>query len=889
MATPDNRRPHDRSPDALLVEAAEMAVLRSVVDPGQAMDAGRTILKSAEAARVAEAAVVALRAMGLAARELGDLQAAEEHLRRAIGTTGAPAERRAQARLSLVTVRTERGHPLQALRVAALAWAYLSPLDRAKLDTQRAVALAHLGRYQEAIASCDRALRALVAAPGTIDDRRFLAGGLLNRGLVHAYRGGWDEAMRDISACLQIAEHAGLHHLARLAAANLPFLAVRRGDIGGAFGHYRDAEDTLFGFPERLATMRADFAAALLAAHLPGEARALLRLAVPDLEESGAHVALAEARLKLAQVELLTGDSREAISVAERAMRELSVQDRRSWLPLAREVVLRARLVLEPPSPALLRELIGCAADLERDAAHLAEAAALRLVAAETALAMDDHPTASAQLARLTMHVRRRERWMPAGTRLTPLVSEPHAGRTAQASPIPGPVRQHALALEAALQEDIPGAFRAVQEGLAEVGGQVDTFDDPLLRAHAARTGERLAGFGLRLAVRDGGAEEVFEWAERWRAVAAPAHACSPATPEEVRAALGRAALVEFVPDGTSLLAVVITGEGVALRRLGELLPVTEALIRLRYSLRRSSLGDGPIAEHPAGDPASHPAGHPSGHPIGEAAAQLERLLLRPISDEIGDRPLVLVPTGALHTLPWAALPALRERPVSVAASAAAWLAAVRRPPTAGPAVVVAAAGPGLAHAHEEVERVLACHPQAREVPARTGPVLASLASGDVLHLAAHGVFHARSPLLSSITLDDGPLMAYDLLGVSQAARLVVLSSCDSGMARTPADGAPLGLAGTFLARGAACVVAGLVPVGDEDALSLMTCFHELLAAGQPPASALACASAKTGVLGFACFGAGDQPIATLRERAGDQPVATGLDGSATQLDHEPA
>src|SRR5690606_9885673 len=115
---------------------------------------------------------------------------------------------------------------------------------------------------------------------------------------------------------------------------------------------YREAEDTLFGFPERLATMRADFAGALLAAHLPGEARALLSLAVPDLEASGARVALAEARLKLAQVELLTGDAREAMAVAERAMRELAEQDRRAWLPLAREVVLRARLALGPPTPA---------------------------------------------------------------------------------------------------------------------------------------------------------------------------------------------------------------------------------------------------------------------------------------------------------------------------------------------------------------------------------------------------------------------------------------------------------------------------------------------------------------------------------------------------------
>ncbi|MFI7150504.1 CHAT domain-containing protein [Nonomuraea sp. NPDC050022] len=901
IATSDDRS----APDTIgpLVMAAETAVLRSVVDPQQALHAGRTVLAAARAADCAEAAVVAHRAMALAARELGDLEAAEDHLRLAIGTPGATRQRLAQARLSLVTVRTERGHPLQALRVAALAWAYLSPLDRAKLDTQRAVALAHLGRYQEAIASCDRALQALVAAPGTIDDRRFLAGGLLNRGLVHAYRSDWDAATRDITACLEISRHARLDHLARLAAANLPFLAVRQGDITGAFAHYRAAENTLFGFPERLATMRADFAGALLAAHLPGEARALLSLAVPDLESSAALVALAEARLKLAQVELLTGDARRALAVAEQAAVELAEQDRLSWLPLATEVVLRARLTLEGSSPDLLDQLIACADDLENGPAFLAGAAALRLVAAEAALALDDHPTASAQLARLTVHAQRVERWVPAGTRLTSLASELQAKHLEQVSQIPVLVRQHALALEAALREDVTQAFLAVHDGLADMGGSMDSFEDPSLRAHAARAGERLAAFGLTMAVRDGCAREVFDWAERWRAVAAPAHACGLADPDAVRAGLGGAALVEFVVEGSSLLAVLITGERLTLRRLGDVRPIREALVRLRYALRRAALGDGGAAAAR----------------VEPAAAELERLLLRPLHPELADRPLVLVPAGPLHTVPWGALPSLRDRPVSVAASAAAWLAAGRRAtvPAERP-VMIAAAGPGLAHARAEVAQVLACHPGGREVPARSGAVLAALTSADVLHLAAHGVFHARSPLLSGITLSDGQLMAYDLLGLSRTAGLVVLSACDSGMAHTPTDGAPLGLAGTFLARGTSCVIAGMVPVRDEEALAVMSAFHELLADGRAPASALASASAKTGVLGFVCFGAGNRRFTRGRagaqrtgDRAGAQPVTTDADaqpmtivaqpmaaeaqpvaigrvGSATHSDHEP-
>ncbi|GAA3225703.1 CHAT domain-containing protein [Nonomuraea helvata] len=840
-ATPDP--PGDRDP---LVVAAEAAVMRSLVDPDHALQAGRFVLAAARRARHPEAEAVALRAIALAARELGDLRSAEHHLREAIATEDAPPERVAQARLSLVSVRTERGHPRQALHVAALAWSHLSPLDRAKLDTQRAVALARLGRHQEAIAACDRALRVLVTAPGTIDDRRFLAGGLLNRGLVHSYRGHWDAAMRDLTACLEISQRSGLRHLARLSAANLPFLAVRRGDIAGAFKHYREAEDTLFGFPERLATMRADFAGALLAAHLPGEARAMLSLAVPDLEASGAHVALAEARLKLAQVELLTGDPHRARQVAEQAAAELAAQDRTSWLPLANEVVLRARLALEPVTPALVAELVACADELEDDAAHLEGAAALRLVAAEAALALDDHPTASAQLARLTEHAEREEPWAPVGTRLTSLAAEP-----ARTPDIPVPVRQHALALEASLQEDATGAFRAVRTGLSEVSERVETFDDPSLRAHAARAGERLAAFGLGLAVRGGCAREVFEFAERWRAVAAPSHACSPATPDRVRAGLGSGALVEFVADEDALLAVVITGERLALRRVGEVRAVKEAIVRLRYALRRRSAA-------PRRDPEVCDVGN-----VEAAGLEVERLLLRPLLAELGDGPLVMVPVGALHTLPWGALPCLRERPVTVTASAAAWVHAreVALSGRGGPPVVVAAAGPALAHAHAEVANVLACHPDGREVPGRTKAVLEALEAADVLHLAAHGVFHARSPLVSGITMEDGSLMAYDLLDIPRSPGLVVLSACNSGMSRAPVEGAPLGLPGAFLAKGSSCVVAGLVPVRDEAARALMSMFHELVATGLPPDAALASAAAKTGETGFACFGAGSRPL----------------------------
>ncbi|GAA4090068.1 CHAT domain-containing protein [Nonomuraea soli] len=882
----------DAGPPESLVGAAEEAVLQCAVNPGRALAAGRKVLAAAEhlagtprhnvfarprpgqlpagfspappwtppndapdgtdarntppgIARkratlqrdatadhgdvAAEAAAVALRAMALAARELGDLPMAEHCLRRAIATPGAPRGRVAQARLSLVTVRTERGHPLQALRIAAQAYAYLGPVDRAKLETQRAVALARLGRFHEAGAACERAIEVLAVTQGSVDDLRFLAGGLLNRGLIRAYRAEWAGAMHDVMTCLDMARNAGLDHLVRLAAANLPFLAVRQGDIAGAFAHYQQSEDTLFGFTERLATMRTDFADALLASHLPGEAAQVLTLAVPELEAAGARAALAEARLKLARVHLLMGDHAQALEAAERAAADLSEQDRAGWAPVIAEIRLRARLAGGEAGAAMVAEMIEAADACEREASVTACAQSLRLLAVETALEAGDDSTVSRQLARLTAH-------------------RPRPGD-------PVVVHHHALALDALIDGDHALAHQAVIDGLTSAGERAVQFQDPSVRVNTARAGERLAAFGLRLAVLRGCAEQVYGWAERWRSVVTSGRPHLLPL-ERLRARLEGRALVEYVVDGDDLLAVTVTGRGAALHHLGGVRQAAEAVTRLRYSLRRAHLQDAGAGLDPS---------------------ELESLILLPLAEALGDRPLVVVPSGPLHNVPWAALPYLRGRPVSVTPSARAWGTAARDTgPAGGTPLVVAAAGPGLEHAEAEVKAILACHARAERVPARGANLLAALDRADVLHLAAHGTFQARSPLLSSLLLDDGPLMAYDLLRVRRPPSLVVLSACESGMAHVPAEGAPLGLAGMFLARGTTCVVAGLVPVPDAETAALMGLFHRLLADGDPPERALTAAVAATGARGFVCFG------------AGDQPVSTGRPGSADQLDHEP-
>ncbi|MFF5208105.1 CHAT domain-containing protein [Streptosporangium sp. NPDC000396] len=804
------------------ITTAERAVDLSGSDPARARALAHVVLRSAPAADPrGEAAAIAHRALAVAARELGDLPLAEEHLRRAVSIAllaGLP-HRAAQARLSLVHVRTELGHPRQALAIAATAEPHLDRVEVAKLGVHRAVALSRLGRYAEAVSHCDHAVDVLR------DDVRFLAGAMLNRGLARVFLGEFEAAEADLTRCAELARDAGLDHLLALAEGNLPFLAARRGDLPTAFTAYRRAENSLFGYPERLATMRCDLAEALIAAHLPGEARVLLDLAVPELAAAGAEVALAEARLLLARVELRTGDPHRARQSAERAAADLTAQGRVALIPLATEVLLRARLMLGPPSGELLVELLSCADALE-GAGHREVSRALRFTAAEVALRLGDRPGADDQLARL-------------------------------ASGGSDVVSRQATALLRALAGDRRGAFAAVRAGLAEVGAAAMAFEDPMVRAHAVRSGEPLAAFGLALALRTGRGRTLLAWAERWRAVAGGAGRPVAPDVDELRSALGDGALVEFVRNGDELIAVAVTPDRVMLRRLGPFAAVAEATVRLRYGLRRTCLLDGRAPE------------------LAREAALLERLLFGPLRGRLGDRPLVIVPTGPLHTLPWPILPMNADRPVTVAAGAAAWLAG-GRVRAAWDGGVVAVAGPALRCAEAEAAMVGSCHPGTERVAALRAEVMAALERAEVAHLAAHGMFSPRSPLLSSITLDDGPMMAYDLLRLRTPPRLVILSACEAGMAHAPADGAPLGLAGTFLSTGSQCVVASLVPVRDEETLALMTTFHELLAAGGSPARALTTASGKTGVAGFVCFG------------YGDQPTATGREGSATQLDQDP-
>jgi CHAT domain-containing protein len=248
-------------------------------------------------------------------------------------------------------------------------------------------------------------------------------------------------------------------------------------------------------------------------------------------------------------------------------------------------------------------------------------------------------------------------------------------------------------------------------------------------------------------------------------------------------------------------------------------------------------------------------------------AAALAGAVLSPVLGLVGDRDLVVVPTGILTTVPWAVLPGCAGRPVTVAPSATAWHTARRRLGTArqpGPGraqqAALLVAGPGNARGDAEVRAIAALRPGAAVLTgaaATPAATLAGLAAADIAHLAAHGRHQAENALFSTLELAGGPLLGYDLQRAARAPSMVVLSSCDLGLTDVRPGDETFGMVTALLTAGAGTVVASVARVADDTAMATMAGYHQAAAAGRTPAAALAAALQRETTAGFVCFGAG--------------------------------
>jgi CHAT domain-containing protein len=337
-----------------------------------------------------------------------------------------------------------------------------------------------------------------------------------------------------------------------------------------------------------------------------------------------------------------------------------------------------------------------------------------------------------------------------------------------------------------------------------------------------------------------------------------------------VRAELGSAAMVAYLRNGAALHAWVMAGGQARLVPLGRYETAERAVVRL-------------LADLDAGAGRSMP--RRLAQTVGAATARdaeaVQAAVLDPLLRLIGDRPLVVVPTGALATVPWGMLPGCAGRPVTVAPSATTWVAARRRSssrstmdasaspaagpaspvdglasPLAGPALLVA--GPGTERGEAEIRAIAALWPGATVLAgadATASATLRGLESATVAHVSAHGRHEPDNPLFSTVELVGGPLMGYDLQRLPRAPTTVILSTCDLGLTQVRPGDETLGMAAVLLSAGTCTVVASVSRVGDEAAMNVMVRYHAAVVAGRSPAAALA--EAATPGQTFICVGAG--------------------------------
>lgn len=237
---------------------------------------------------------------------------------------------------------------------------------------------------------------------------------------------------------------------------------------------------------------------------------------------------------------------------------------------------------------------------------------------------------------------------------------------------------------------------------------------------------------------------------------------------------------------------------------------------------------------------------------------KLYERLIRPLENDIRQKQgLLIIPHGALHYLPFAALHdgrryllegyALRALP---SASVLEYLRSGRTRNASSMLVLgnpdLGAAKYDLPSAQVEAQKIAGQSGRARLLlrqQATETVIKTNAADYSVLHVASHGIFNTRKPLDSALLLskdeqNDGKLTVGELYSLRLNADLVTLSACETGLGQINSGDDVVGLTRGFLYAGASSVVASLWQVDDEATSQLMVRFYSELA-GKSKADAL--------------------------------------------------
>ena len=207
-----------------------------------------------------------------------------------------------------------------------------------------------------------------------------------------------------------------------------------------------------------------------------------------------------------------------------------------------------------------------------------------------------------------------------------------------------------------------------------------------------------------------------------WQA-SGPGEIAAAAPAGDVGAALAQShqVMISLLRQGTRLLAVVLSDGAARLVELGDFGTATEAALRLNVDLDTLAGRRRPPAMEAAirASVRHHARPEPRDPRTGAALA--------------GDDGIVIVPAGALASIPWNAA-RVRGRPVTVCPSASWWLESWRRSQRRGDASRPACpplllAGPYLQHARREITEIAALYPGSQPLLGATATVSAAAAA----------------------------------------------------------------------------------------------------------------------------------------------------------------
>jgi tetratricopeptide (TPR) repeat protein len=834
--------------------------------PREALAKARMILRGQPSTYEAS---VAHQAAGIVLREFGDVDAGISELRKALRLarrTGS-VKREADVLASLAVALVYAGRTAAGLSTFDRALRLSRGAQAGQVLHRRSIALLALGRDAEALEDARRAAAVLQRT----NDKLWTARAVGHRGLMYHTMGFPARADADIAVAERLFAETGQVLESIYMVHNRALIAYSINDIPAALSYFAEAASRYEPLNVLVPDLAIDRCVVLLAAGLADDALAEADGAVREIERvHGQSTKKAELLVVAANCALATAQPQAALDRAQAAYRMYRSQ-RNSWrLARARLVLAQAKFAAGPVTARLLREANLAAARLEE--LDSGDAIQGHLLAGRVALELgrgneaDQHFTAAA-----------RSRWRgPAMSRVSGWLGE---------------------ALRAQAAGHPRRLLIACRRGLEVLDEHRFTLGSSELRAQATAHGAELAVLAQRHAARVHQPRLLLTWSERWRATALAVPAVRPSAQAELNAGLSALRGVmrrldkvrqedapntsvqreqlrlereqrrlEGVVRACALRARGIAGQSPAVVSIPELLDQLGIaqlieIVDIDGVLQVLTCGRGRVRHFMAGGAVDAARGADfarfalrrlarsrSGDDLDSALAvlksagpKLQDAILGPAARHLADGPLIIVPPGRLHTIPWALIPVLRDRVVSVVPSASAWLRA-RTAPTPSRHRVTLARGPGLSTDGAEVPVVAQLYNDVTVLAddnATAEQVLGALDGAWLAHIAAHGTFRTDSPLFSSLRMHDGPLTVYDFEQLRRAPHRLILSSCDSGVVAAAGADELLGLVSSLLPLGTAGIIAGVVPLNDDAVVPVMLDIHRHLRAGRTLAEAL--------------------------------------------------